>query len=348
MARNIGWMSLAAILLGLLMGPACARAAETPAQDQAQRQITQPGNNAPFWREVRKGENPYQTTQVRGVETNILIQSAGQTWREVRNGPISAYGGLLLIAVPLLLLAFYRWKGPLTLHEPKTGRLIERFTDWERIVHWTTAISFVILAISGIVMLFGKHVVLPLFGYTLFSWLAIIGKNLHNFVGPLFVFCTIVICVTFVRDNIWRVIDFKWIKSFGGLISGHEVPSGRFNAGEKLWFWFGVLLLGVIVSASGLVMDFPNFGQGRSVMQVANVIHAVAATLFMAASLGHIYLGTIGMKGAYDAMRTGYVDEVWAKEHHRIWYEQVKAGTARQHFVEARDDGLPPAEARRA
>jgi formate dehydrogenase subunit gamma len=95
-------------------------------------------------------------------------------------------------------------------------------------------------------------------------------------------------------------------------------------------------------------MDFPNFGQGRSVMQVANVIHAVAATLFMAASLGHIYLGTIGMKGAYDAMRTGYVDEVWAKEHHRIWYEQVKAGTARQHFVEARDDGLPPAEARRA
>jgi formate dehydrogenase subunit gamma len=130
MARNIGWVSLVSILLGFLMGSVCAQAAETPAQDQARRQITQPGNNAPFWREVRKGENPYQTSQVRGVETNILIQSAGQTWRQVRNGPISAYGGLLLIAVPVLLFAFYRWKGPMRLHEPKTGRLIERFTDW--------------------------------------------------------------------------------------------------------------------------------------------------------------------------------------------------------------------------
>ena len=205
-----------------------------------------------------------------------------------------------------------------------------------------------ILAVSGIIMLFGKHVVLPVFGYGLFSWLAIIGKNLHNFVGPLFVFCTIITFVTFVRDNIWRAIDFKWIRTFGGMLSGHDVPSGRFNAGEKIWFWFGVLLLGIIVSASGLVMDFPNFGQGRAVMQVANVTHAIAATLFIAAGLGHIYLGTVGMNDAYQAMRTGYVDEVWAKEHHRIWYEQVKAGTARQHFVEARDDGLPPAEARRA
>jgi formate dehydrogenase subunit gamma len=326
------------MLCGIVVLPVCAWSADSnadsSAKEQAQRQLTQPGNNAPVWRDVREGENRYQTTQVRGIETNILVQPAGQTWRELRNGPITLYGGLILIVVPLLIFAFFRWKGALSLHDKPTGRMIERFSDWERMVHWATAISFVVLAVSGVIILFGKHVILPVFGYTVFSWLAILGKNLHNFVGPLFVFCTLVMFVTFVRDNIWRAMDFAWLAKLGGMLGSHEVPSGRFNGGEKAWFWFGVTLLGIVVSTTGLVLDFPNFAQTREVMQQANVIHAIAAVIFVAVSLGHIYLGTVGMKGAYEAMRTGYVDETWAKEHHQVWYEEVKAGKARQHFAD--------------
>jgi formate dehydrogenase subunit gamma len=333
------WLRRLLVLLCLSALPQFAAAqAQEGAAGQAQRQVTQPGNNAPFWRDVREGINPYQTTQVRGVDTKILVQPGGETWREIRNGPISLYGGLLLIVVPFLILGFYRWKGPLKVHEGPTGRLIERFSDWDRIVHWSTAISFVILAFSGLVILFGKHVILPVFGYTLFSWLAIAAKNLHNFVGPLFVFCTLVMFVTFVRDNVWRRLDWLWVKKGGGLATGEHVPSGRFNAGEKAWFWFGVTLLGIVVGISGLILDFPNFDQTRAIMQQANVVHAIAAILYMAMSLGHIYLGTIGAEGAYEAMRHGVVDETWAKEHHEVWYEEVKAGTARQHFV----DDVPP------
>jgi len=332
-----GMTSSIVLLLALLLAP-FAHAADGGAKEQAQRQITQPGNNEPVWRDVRKGENPYQTTQVRGVETNILVQPAGETWRQIHNGPLPLYSGLLLLAMLLLIFGYYRWKGPLKLHEKPTGRLIERFSDWERLVHWSAAISFVILGISGLVLMFGKYVLLPVFGYTLFSWLAIIGKNLHNFVGPLFIFCTLAMFVTYVKDNWWRAMDFTWFIKAGGLFSGEHVPSGRFNAGEKAWFWFGVTLLGLIIGASGLVLDFPNFAQTRSVMQMANVVHAIASILFVLLALSHIYIGTIGAEGAYEAMRHGLVDEAWAKEHHEVWYEEVKAGTAQQRFA---DDVAP-------
>ncbi len=193
-------------------------------------------------------------------------------------------------------------------------------------VHWGAAISFVLLATTGIVILFGKHILLPVLGYTLFAWLAILAKNVHNFVGPVFAFCTILMFVTFVKDNLPKASDFEWVAKAGGLFSGKHVPSGRFNAGEKGWFWVGVTLLGVVVSVTGFVLNFPNFEQGRALMQQANVIHAVAAVVFMTLALGHIYMGTIGVEGAYDAMRIGYVDEVWAKEHHELWYQEVVAG----------------------
>jgi formate dehydrogenase subunit gamma len=293
---------------------------------EMQRQVTQPGNNAPVWRDVRSGDiNPYQTTQVRGPETNVLIQTEGEMWRRIRNGPITVYGGWLIVIAIVAMGLFYWRRGEIMLHEPRTGRLIQRFSAFERTVHWAAAISFVILALSGIFMLFGRYVLLPIFGYTVFSALTILGKNLHNFIGPLFVICTILLMVTFLRDNIPRAYDWAWMRKFGGLMSGEHVPSGRFNAGEKAWFWFGVMVLGIIVSASGLVLDFPNFGQTRETMQVANVIHAVAAVVYMAMSLGHIYLGTIGLEGSYDAMRHGVVDEAWAKEHHEIWYRDVVA-----------------------
>ncbi|MFN7086143.1 MAG: formate dehydrogenase subunit gamma [Burkholderiales bacterium] len=320
--RGRRWVVRMLALVWLALLPQFAFAADS-AKEQAERQLTQPLNNAPVWRDVRRGENPYQTTQVRGIETNILVQPAGETWRQIRNGPVTVYGGWLLVAVFLALSVFYYAKGPVKLHEKPTGRVIERFNTWERMVHWTTAISFCVMAVTGLIILFGRYVLLPVFGYTLFSWLATFSKNLHNFIGPLFVVCTVLIFVTFVRDNAPRAYDWLWVRKAGGLFSGEHVPSGRFNAGEKIWFWFGVALLGIVMSVTGLIMDFPNFAQQRSTMQLTNIVHAVGAILFMVMAFGHIYLGTVGVEGAYQTMRSGFTDETWAKEHHEYWYNEM-------------------------
>jgi formate dehydrogenase subunit gamma len=323
-------MAAAAALALLTTTPALAQSPALDADDAASakaqqlQQQTQPLNNQPVWSEVRSGRP--QTTQVRGRETDVLIQPGGQTWRALRNGQVAVYGGWAIVVVLVAIAAFYLLKGPLRLHSPMTGRAIRRFLPFQQLIHWTTATAFVVLAITGIILGFGKSMLLPILGHTLFSWLAQVAKPLHNFMGPVFAVCTVIIFFTFVRRNVWRAYDMAWIRRFGGLFSGNDVPSGKFNAGEKLWFWGGVLFLGVVVSASGFVLDFANFDQTRHTMQVANIIHLAGACLFMMAGLGHIYMGTIGMVGAYAAMKTGYVDETWAREHHLYWYEDVKAG----------------------
>jgi formate dehydrogenase subunit gamma len=182
--------------------------------------------------------------------------------------------------------------------------------------------------VTGIIIMFGKNIMMPWMGHTLFSWVAIISKYLHNVVGPLFVLCSILMFFTFLRRNFFNRIDWQWVKQGGGLVSHKHVPAGFFNAGEKSWFWFGVVLLGLVMSITGLILDFVTFGQTRYVMQMANYLHIGGATLYMAAAMGHIYIGTVGTPGAYDAMRHGSVDENWAKAHHALWYEEVKSGAA--------------------
>jgi len=313
------------LFLPLLDGTACAQGQESRAKEsQAQRQQVQPGNNAPVWREVRSGKEEY--TSIKGRETGVLIQTEGETWRKLRNGPITQYGGWLIVLVLTAIGLFYKWRGPIGLHSPPTGKMIERFSSFERMAHWTMAISFCILAVSGLTMLFGKHVLLPLIGHTLFSWLAELGKILHNFTGPVFMFSIAVFVVTFIRDNFPRAYDVVWLAKFGGVFSGEAVPCGRFNAAEKIWFWGGVIALGTVSSASGLVLDFPNFDQSRVLMMLANIVHVIAALLFIVWSFSHIYLGTVGTTGAYEGMRDGYVDETWAREHAQYWYVDVKAG----------------------
>ena len=287
-------------------------------------------NNPPAW--DTSSERP-QYASIPGIESNRLIQGAGREWREFRNGPLTKVGGWLLVGILAAIAVFYLARGPLRLHGQPTGRLIERFNAIERVSHWVMAACFVILALSGIVILFGKHIVLPWLGYGAFSWLTVLSKNLHNFVGPLFIFSLVVMILLYLKDNIPAAHDAEWLKKAGGMFGGQEVPSGKFNAGEKLWFWGGMVVLGTLVSVTGLILDFPNWNQGREAMQQSNVIHAICAVLFIGASFGHIYLGTLGVPGAYGAMRDGYVDEQWAKEHHGIWSEQVKQGHRPEKFV---------------
>ncbi len=317
------WGRSLAVALALVLpltGTSIAQQGET----QQQRAQSQPGNNAPVWRDVRSGKEEY--TSIKGRETGVLVQTYGETWRQLKNGWITPIAGWLIAAVVVVIGVFFKWRGSIKVHGEPSGRLIERFTPFERYTHWVVAVSFVILGISGLVMMLGKYVLLPVIGYTLFAWLAQLSKHLHNFVGPVFIVSLLMLIVIFLKDNLPRLYDIKWFANLGGMISGEHVPSGRFNAGEKVWFWVGVVVLSLVVSASGLVLLFPNFDQVRAVMIEANVVHAVAAGVVMAISLGHIYLGTIGLEGAYESMRNGYVDETWAREHHEYWYNDVKSG----------------------
>ncbi|MCL4747637.1 MAG: formate dehydrogenase subunit gamma [Burkholderiaceae bacterium] len=312
-----------------------------PAREQVERQASQPLNNAPVWRAVNSGRE--HTTNIPAREAGVLIQSEGEQWRQLRPSLYSA-GGALLAAVIVLLIAFYLIRGPIRVEAPLTGRMIERFSPVERIAHWTMAISFVVLGLTGLLLTFGKFLVLPVVGYTLFGWLASVAKNLHNFVAPVFLVSIPVFIVIFVRDNLPKAYDFKWLAAFGGLFGrGSHPPSGRFNGGEKLLFWGLVCLLSIVLIVSGLVMLFPNFEQTRQQMQLANTVHLITAMLGIAMALGHIYLGTIGQVGAYQAMRDGHVDETWAKEHHPLWYDDVKSGRARGATSPDRASGSPAA-----
>ncbi len=309
-------------------------------QTNAERAKVQPGNNAPMWRQVGTGVTGYSSLpKSEAPEAGNLIQpfvqypgsrltNAGEAWRQVRNNWLIPYGGSLLLIVIGAIALFYLGKGRINLHGAETGRKIERFTPFERSAHWSNAIAFCILAISGIVMAFGKFFLLPVMGLTLFGWLTYVLKTMHNFAGPLFAVSLVIVFFTFVRDNLPARGDIGWLLKGGGLLSGREVPSHRFNAGEKLLFWSGVFFLGLIVVGSGLVLDklVPGLLYVRDTMQVAQMVHMVATVLMMALFIGHIYIGTIGMQGAYDGMKTGYVDETWAKEHHEYWYDDVKAG----------------------
>lgn len=359
----IKWISSLALSMTLAMGMAMAQDAKTAApeqnpapqappaagvpnvesvdilkQNQAERSRAQPGNNAPVWRAVKQGERHYSSLP--GLESGVLIQpkarflgqdkalTAGEAWRQYRNGPLTAFGAGIILAALLVVTILYFVFGKIRNKEPPTGRRIERFTPMERTAHWTVAISFVTLAVSGLIMLFGRYLLLPLTGHTLFGWLTFALKTVHNFVGPVFAVSTVVVFVLFVRDNFPIREDVRWLRHFGGLFSGTEPSAGRFNAGEKIWFWGGLTLLGLIISASGFVLDMlvPGIAYTRGNMQIAHIVHLLGTTLMAAGAVGHIYLGTLGMEGAYDAMRHGYVDDTWAKEHHDLWYEQVQSG----------------------
>jgi formate dehydrogenase subunit gamma len=309
-------------------------------QSNGERGKVQPGNNAPMWRQVGAGAEGFTSyPKASAPEAGILIQpftqypgsrltNAGEAWRQVRNGWIIPYGGALVLIV-LGGLGLYYWrKGAVKLDDKPTGRKIERFTSFERSAHWANAIAFSILAISGLVMAFGQFFLMPVIGKTLFGYLTYTLKTAHNFAGPIFAVSLIVVMFTYVRDNMPAKGDLNWLLKGGGLFSKEHIKAGRFNAGEKVMFWAGVFALGLTVVASGLVMDklVPGLTYERSTMQIAHMVHGVSTILMMVMFMGHIYLGTIGTEGTYQGMKTGYVDENWAKHHHELWLDDVTSG----------------------
>ncbi len=324
----LSWRAGLAAAMLAFAGFAVAQPA-TPQQQEAARQqvqqnIAQPYNNAPVWREVRSGE-PGFTQLGAAPEQGVLIQSRGETWRQARV-PVSLIGGLLVALAMVSLGGFYAIRGSIPVGESGSKTMIQRFRPADRYAHWTMAIVWVTLGITGLILTFGKVLLLPIIGHTLYSWLAAAAKNVHNFVGPILIVGVVWMFFRYLRHNWFNKQDFIWLTKIVGNLTGHEYPSGKFNGGEKIVFWFLLVLLTPLLIVSGLVLNFPNFGQTRDTMQTFNVIHMVLAYVAIAMACVHIYLGTIGMKGAYRAMRDGYVTAEWAKHHHELWYNDVKAG----------------------
>jgi formate dehydrogenase subunit gamma len=284
-----------------------------------------PNPGTALWNEVRQRTGPIDAdTQVRGVESNVLINQVGERWREFRSKMLVPAGAWLLLGTLAFLALFRILRGTIPLEGGRSGQLVPRFSVNQRVVHWFAAILFVFLAVTGLVLLYGRFVLIPLLGPEGFSATAAAAKEGHNLFGPIFPFAVLAMLVLFARGNGFRWIDVKWFFKAGGLLKGHPASSGYYNGGQKSWFWM-VVLFGIAISVSGLILDFGVFGQGREVMALAHVVHGGVAVVFIAASLGHIYIGTIGMEGAFESMSHGYVDANWAREHHDLWLAEMEA-----------------------
>lgn len=254
---------------------------------------------------------------------DVLVQPEGREWREFRMVWLQIIAGVLTLGTIAALAVFYMIRGTIRIHDGRSGRWVLRFDGMDRFAHWTTAISFLILAVTGLVLTFGRPLLIPLIGHPNFTMLAEAGKYLHNFFSVPFIIGLALAFVLWVRDNIPEKADLVWLKTMGGILnkSGEHPEAGRFNAGQKGMFW-AVVFGGSVLAVSGFLLMVPFAVTGISGMQILQGVHGVVAALMIAVIIGHIYIGTIGMEGAFDAMGRGVVDENWAKDHHRRWYEE--------------------------
>jgi formate dehydrogenase subunit gamma len=279
---------------------------------------------AELWREVRQRDKDVTgTTQVRSPGADVLINVSGQDWREYRMQELIPFAGAAIAIVLFVILLFRLVRGRIMLENGRSGLQILRFTTNQRVAHWATAILFSILGLTGLTLLLGRSFLIPVFGAEGFGTIAAGAKFLHDYLGPAFMFALTWLFVLFVRDNIPSPkIDLQWLLKGGGLFGKHA-HAPRYNAGEKLWFWLASIV-GLAVIISGLVLDFPIFDQTRSTMQFYHWVHSIAAVVLIVVSFGHIYMGTAALEATFEVMQTGYCDSNWAKEHHDLWYEEVK------------------------
>ena len=280
-----------------------------------------------FWRAVRQGESGYSA--VSGVETGVFINNGGQNWRQMRNGIIATYGGWAIIIALIGIVTFFLIRGKIKLESEKSGLTVPRWQFWERCMHWYTAISFVVLAITGLSMLFGRVVLIPVLGAKGFSMWANLSINVHNVVGPFFTIGVFAMLIFWIKNNIPNATDMKWLASGGGIIGNNHPSAGKANGGEKIWFWIVIFAGLIAVCGTGLALigwlaQWGIIENTRANMQNMLEIHSIAAIGWIVVFFGHAYIGTIGTEGALEGMTTGRVSTEWAKQHHDQWYNEVK------------------------
>ena len=308
-------------------------------------------SDAELWRALRYGTADVSSSND-GPGARILVQDGGMPWLAFREGPLQRYGAWLLGGTLVLLALFFLIRGRIRIDGEKTGRTVLRFSFIERFAHWLMAGSFILLGITGLLVLFGRKVIIPWLGLDAFAPIAAASKYIHNNVSWAFMLGLILAFVFWVIHNLPSRTDLVWLAKGGGIIGGGHPPAKKFNAGQKLIFW-SVMVLGASISLSGLSLLFPfelpmfaktfavmnQFGIGELVgygtlpeqltphqeMMFAQAWHAIVSFVLIAIILAHIYIGSVGMEGAFDAMGSGEVEEQWAREHHSIWLEEVKA-----------------------
>jgi len=322
LAARLRFMFGAFVLAGFI-------ALAAPAHAQQQSPIIDPTasvvNEQTLLRELPRIQGDIDQLDPRA---RVLEQPAGRVWDHFHEVTLYWVGAIVILGTLAALAAAYFLLGRLRISAGRSGRKVPRFKAVERFAHWLTAVSFVVLGITGLDITFGKHVLLPLIGYDVFAAFSGAAKYVHNVTSFAFVLGLVLIVAIFIKDNIPDKTDIEWFRQGGGFIKSKHAPARRFNAGEKLVFW-GALGAGILVSVSGYLLLFPFYVTDIAGMQVAQVVHAVIAVLFVALILGHIYIGTLGMEGAFEAMWTGDVDYNWAKEHHDLWLDELaKRGAA--------------------
>ena len=256
--------------------------------------------------------------------SGVLEQPAGRDWREFRNVTLRWIGGIAILGMLAALVIFYLSRGMVRLESGRSGRSIVRFTAFERFVHWMTATCFIILAISGLNITFGRPLLLPLIGFEAFSEWSQWAKYAHNYLSFPFTIGVVLIFLMWVAGNIPNKVDINWLKRGGGMVGHDHPPAYRFNAGQKAIYWI-VVIGGGALAVTGYELMFPFYVSGIEGMQLAQIVHSIVAVLFVAAMLAHIYIGTIGTEGAFEAMGTGTVDVNFAREHHSLWLEEQQA-----------------------
>ena len=260
------------------------------------------------------------------AKSGVIEQPAGRDWRHFHQVTLKWIGIISIVGMIAALLIFYLVRGMVRIEAGRSGRVIVRFNTFERFVHWMTASCFIVLAVSGLNISFGKDILLPLMGPEAFTTWSQTLKYMHNYLSFPFTIGVVLILLIWIGGNIPNRVDAEWLKRGGGMVGEDHPPAYRFNAGQKLIYWI-VVLGGTAVAISGYLLMFPFYGTGIAGMQLAQIVHGVIAVLFVAAMLGHIYIGTIGMEGAFEAMGEGTVDVSWARQHHSLWLQDEMART---------------------
>lgn len=263
---------------------------------------------------------------IRDVNSYVIEQPAGRDWREFHEVTLRWIGAIVILAMVAAIVIFYLWRGMIRLERGRSGVKIVRFNAFERFVHWMTATCFIIQALTGLNITFGKPLLLPMLGPEAFSAWSQWAKYAHNFLSFPFTLGVILIFFMWFVGNIPNRVDLDWIKRSGGLVGHDHPPAYRFNAGQKAIYWVQVIA-GTAIVVTGYLLMFPFYGTTIDGMQLASIIHGVVAMVFVAIMLAHIYIGTIGMEGAFEGMGEGTVDLNWAKEHHALWVEEERLRT---------------------